>query len=91
VRINEHIEIKQATRYIFQEAARRAQAFCLYELIVDGIVAQQENELIEVTWYTDEELTQLLNEAGFEVVDFYERSFRSAGPSRIVHAYSRGL
>ena len=91
IRINEQIEIKQAARYIFQEEARRAQAFCLYELIVDGAVKQQENELIEVTWYTDDELTQLLNEAGFEVVCFYEKSFRQAGPSRIVHARSRAI
>jgi len=86
VRIDEHIEITQATEYVFQEQKRRAQAFCRYELRVDGTVKQQEQELIEVTWYTDDELTQLLNEAGFEVVAFYERSFRVAGPSRIVHA-----
>jgi SAM-dependent methyltransferase len=86
VRIDEHLEITCITRYVFQEQARRAQAFCLYELRVDGDVKQQENELIEVTWYTDDELTQLLHEAGFEVVTFYERSFRQAGPSRIVHA-----
>jgi SAM-dependent methyltransferase len=86
VRIDEHLEIACMTRYVFQEQARRAQAFCLYELRVDGDVKQQENELIEVTWYTDDELIQLLNEAGFEVTDFYEQSFRQAGPSRIVHA-----
>lgn len=86
VRIDEHIEITQATQYVFLEEKRRAQAFCLYELRVDGNVKQQEQELIEVTWYTDDELRALLEEAGFEVVNFYERSFRAAGPSRIVHA-----
>lgn len=91
VRINEHIEIKQSVHHIIKKQERRAQAFCLYELMVDGDVKQQENELIEVTWYTDDELVVLLNEAGFDVVGFHEQSFRQAGLSRIVHARSRAF
>jgi len=85
-RIDENTEVRLATRYQFDEHARIIDAFCSYDLVVDGMVRHQENELVQATWYTDEELTQLLAAAGFEVVAFYDESFRSAGPSRVVHA-----
>lgn len=86
VRINNELEIRLTTRYLFDEQRQVADGICHYELLVDGQVKVREDELIEVVWYTDDEVRGLLAEAGFEVVDFYERSFRAAGPSRIVHA-----
>lgn len=85
-RLDHRTEIRLTTRYVFEVEQRIAYAFSLYELMVDGVVQEQENELLQVTWYSNEELQQLLNQAGFEVITFYEESFRSSGPSRIVHA-----
>lgn len=45
-----------------------------------------EQELIQVTWYTDAEFESLLNQASFHVIKFYEETLRPGGPSRIVHA-----
>lgn len=85
-KINNNTLIQLSTRYIFDEEKKIADAFCTYELIVDGIVQQQEHEILQITWYNDQELINLLNQAGFQVINFYDETFRSAGPSRIVHA-----
>lgn len=85
-RIDDNTIIRLTTRYVFNNQEKIADAFCLYELIRNGIVQEQENELMQVTWYTDDELKELLNQADFEVVKIYEETFRSSGLSRIIHA-----
>jgi len=85
-RIDDHTVIKLTTLHMFDEQKKRADAFCLYELIEDGVVQQQENELIQVVWYTNDEFVLLLKQAGFDVIKIYEESFRQSGPSHIVHA-----
>ncbi len=85
-RIDNHSVIRHTTRYIFDEQEKRADAFCRYELITDGVIKQQENELIQIVWYTYDEFIGLLKEAGFEAIKIYEESFRQSGPSHIVHA-----
>lgn len=85
-RIDNRTVIRLMTRQVFHEQERRADAFCNYELVVDGIVQQREHELIQVTWYTDAEFAQLLREAGFELITFYDTTFRASGPSRVAHA-----
>jgi SAM-dependent methyltransferase len=85
-RIDNHSVIRNTTRYIFDEQSKQADAFCCYELITNGVVIQQENELIQIVWYTYDEFIRLLEEAGFDVIKIYEESFRQAGPSHIVHA-----
>ncbi len=87
-RIDDHTVIRLTTRHVFDEQEKRADAFCLYELIADGVVQQQENELIQVVWYTNDEFVLLLKQAGFDVITIYEESFRQSGPSHIVHARS---
>ncbi|MFH1832450.1 MAG: class I SAM-dependent methyltransferase [bacterium] len=84
--INNHTIIRLTTRDEFHEEKKRADAFCTYELIEYGIVQKKEQELIQVTWYTDTEFTGLLKQAGFNVVKIYEENLRPGGPSRIVHA-----
>jgi len=78
--------IRLTTRYVFNTKEKIADTFCLYELIRNGIVEEQENELIQITWYTDHELKDLLQQAGFEVVKCYEENFSNRELSRIVHA-----
>lgn len=90
-RIDEHSAIRFSTRYVFHENKRHVDALCSYELLVDGIAQEREDELMHFTWYSDDELTQLLNRAGFEVVQMHEKSFRAAGVSRIVQATARPL
>lgn len=85
-RLDDHTVVRLSTRYLFYESEKRADAFCFYELVVDGIVQQREDELIQITWYSDDELERLLTDAGFELVKIYDESFRSSGPSRIAHA-----
>ena len=88
-RIDNRTTIRLTTRHVFYEQEKISDAFCLYELIVDGMVQEQENELLQVTWYTDEELETLLNDAGFDLIKIYDETFRSSGPSRIVHARAK--
>ncbi|MCX5922425.1 MAG: class I SAM-dependent methyltransferase [Candidatus Dependentiae bacterium] len=84
--VDSHTIIRLTTYYVMHQQEQIVEAFCIYELMVDGIVLQEEQELIRLVWYTDLDLTTLLEQAGFEVVKIYEESFREASPSRIVHA-----
>jgi hypothetical protein len=45
-----------------------------------GEIIASEQEVIRVTWYSDEELRTLLHTAGFT------ETFRTSGPSYMVHA-----
>ena len=93
-RLDEHRSIRLTKRHIFNVAKKMADSFCLYELIVDGVVQQQENALIEIVWRSDDEWSQLLLEAGFEIIRIYEEKFKE--PSRIIQArpikhFNKGL
>jgi SAM-dependent methyltransferase len=88
-RLDNRTTIRLMTRQVFHEEERRADAFCNYELLVDGIVQQREHELIQVTWYTDAEFAQLLQETGFELITIHDTTFRASGPSRVAHAKKR--
>jgi cyclopropane fatty-acyl-phospholipid synthase-like methyltransferase len=85
-RLDNQRVIRLQTREIFDEHARIADAFCNYELIVNGVLEQHEHELIQVTWYTDQELKELFNASGFTIVAIHDEQFRASGPSRIVQA-----
>lgn len=87
--IDTHHAVSCSTRYFFHHNKKRVDALCLYELIVDGRVQEQEDELMEFVWYDDHELIQLLDQAGFDVTCIHEQAFRSAGISRIVQATAR--
>lgn len=87
--LDEKKSIRLTTRYIFYPEEQRADAFSIYELIENGVVLQQEEELLEIVWRTDEQWTALLDEAGFEVIKLYDETFRASGPSRIIHAIKR--
>lgn len=87
--IDAHHAVTCSTRYFFHKNKKRVDALCSYELIVDGRVQEQEDELMEFVWYDDHELKQLLNQAGFDMTRIHEQSFRSAGISRIVQATAR--
>ncbi len=84
-RLDNRTLIRLTTRYFFYEKERIADGFCNYELIVDGVVQEKEDELIQVTWYSDDEFAHLAAQAGLNLIKIYEESFRSSGPSRIAH------
>lgn len=86
VRLDEHKIIRLTKRHVFDVVKKIADSFCLYELIVDGIVQQQEDELIEVFWRSDDEWQELLLKAGFEVVGISDEILRKSEPSRVIHA-----
>ena len=85
-RLDERRIIRLTKRHIFNVEKKMADSFCLYELIVDGIILQQENELIEVVWRSDNEWKDLLLKAGFEVIQIYDELLRKSEPSRVIHA-----
>jgi SAM-dependent methyltransferase len=85
-RLDEHRIIRLTKRHVFNVEKKLASSFCWYELIVDGIVLQQENALIEVVWRNDNEWKELLLEAGFEIVQIYDETFKKSESSRIIHA-----
>lgn len=86
VRIDDQTLLTLTTEYIYHEDKKRADAFCIYELFVDGNLENRESELIQVTWYNDTEFESLLSKAGFQKISRYEETFPVTGPSRIVHA-----
>jgi ubiquinone/menaquinone biosynthesis C-methylase UbiE len=85
-RLDEHRIIRLKRRHIFDVVKKLANTFCLYELIVDGIIQQQENALIELVWRSDNEWQELLLKAGFEVIQIYDETFNKSEPSRVIHA-----
>lgn len=86
VTIDARTIIRLTTRYVFDVSAKIADAFNVYELIIDGTVVEQEDELIRVTWYTDEELVSMLNAAGFELIKIHENAFGVGSTARVVQA-----
>lgn len=91
VRLSNTTVLTLATEYTYNEKEKRADAWCTYELFVDGNLEKEEKELIQVTWYSDQEFKDLLHEAGFEYVNTYKETFPITGPSRIVHAIKRTI
>lgn len=85
-RMDAHKTVRLTTRHVFDAQKKIADAYCLYELLIDGIVQQEEKELIQVTWYRDKEFEFLLRKAGFKLVNISDENLRPSGPSRIVHA-----
>lgn len=85
-RIDDHTVVRLTTRHMFDEDNKLADAFCLYELVVDGVVQQQEEECMQVVWRSDDEWQELLHQAGFEIIKIYDETFRASGPSRVIHA-----
>lgn len=86
VRLDEHRTIRLTKRHIFDDVKKMATTFCLYELMVDGIVCKQENELTQVVWRSDDEWKELLLKANFEVMRIYDESFSKSELSRVIHA-----
>lgn len=78
--------LRLTTRYIIDLDQRLADAYCLYELISGGVVQEQEEELIQVTWYTAQEWREMLHKAGFELVQIYTQDFRRPSLSRVLQA-----
>lgn len=91
VRLDNHRVIRLITREMVYAEEMRADAFCNYELIVNGVAEQHEHELMQVTWYTDDEFESLLNQAGFKLVTIHDKTFRRTGPSRVVQAQSTSV
>jgi len=85
-RLDERRTIRLTRRRMFNLKQQLADTFCWYELMVDGIVVQQENELIEVVWRSDQQWQELLLQAGFELVRIYDETFKMSEPSRVIHA-----
>ncbi len=88
IRLDEHKIIRLTKRHIFSIEKKLASSFCFYELIIDGIVAQQENALIEVAWRSDEQWQELLHQAGFKTIKIHDETFKKFESSRIIHARS---
>lgn len=86
IRLDKQRVIRLTKRHMFNLEEKRVDSFCLYELIVNGIVVQQEDELIEIVWHCDNEWQQLLLKAGFQVVKISDELLRKSEPSRIIQA-----
>jgi len=86
VRIDNSSIINLTTRRVLDLDQQIADGYCNYELIVDGQVVRQEQELISVVWYNDAQINQLLDQAGFELVKIYDYPIENIDNSRIVHA-----
>lgn len=86
VRLSGSTILNLITRRIIDPERKIADAYCNYELVIAGQVEQQEQELISVTWYSDSELEQLLDSAGFKLVKIHAYPMPNSDNSRIVHA-----
>jgi ubiquinone/menaquinone biosynthesis C-methylase UbiE len=85
--INPHTVLRFTAHYSFDENKRQVQSACVYELVEYGIVQKREEEIMNFIWYTDQELRDLLSQAGFETVAIHELFLRPTGiASRIIQA-----
>lgn len=84
--LDAHRIIRVTRRHKFNVEEKTVTTFSLFELIVDGVVVQQDNELIELVWRTDNQWQELLRQAGFEVIRIYDETFNNLEPSRVIHA-----
>ncbi|HEV2600803.1 MAG TPA: class I SAM-dependent methyltransferase [Candidatus Babeliales bacterium] len=86
IRLDDHTIISLITRSVFDDQNQSVDSFRVYELTVDGVVQEREDELIQLVWYNDEQWRGLLRHAGFEIVNIHETPFYAAGPSQVIHA-----
>lgn len=86
VRLDQRRVIRLTKRHIFDDVKKLASTFCLYELMVDGVVCKQENELTQVVWRSDNEWQELLLSAGFQIIRIYDETFSKSELSRVIHA-----
>lgn len=86
VRLDERRIIRLTKRHVFHVKKKMVETFCLYELMVEGITLQRENELTEVVWRSDNEWQELLIKAGFELIQIYDVVFKEPEQSRVIHA-----
>lgn len=84
--LDHNSKIRLTTNYKFDTKESKAFGYCKYELLIDNKVCEQEDETIAICWYTEDELQNLINQAGFEVVKIYKERFRATGDSDILHA-----
>lgn len=86
VRLDRQRTIRSTMRYVFDHDVRIAHAICWYELLVNGVVHEQENELLQVTWYEEGEVEEILSQNGFSIVGLHDVSFHATDRSRVIHA-----
>ncbi len=86
LRIDEKSYLKTSRRTLFDVEKKLAQAICTYTLYVDGKAQQYEDELVELTWYSDEDLCNMVQEAGFKVKNIVTQYFDGQETSRILVA-----
>ena len=86
VRLDSSRILSLTTRRMIDLEKQIADAFCSYELVVNGQVDRQEQELISVTWYNDDQLLNLLDQAGFKLIKIYDYPIPNQDGSRIIHA-----
>ena len=79
-------KIRLTTRYKFDIISLKAFGFCNYELLINNKIKEEDLEIIEICWYTEEELKQLLIDAGFKIIKTYKEKFKSTVYSDILHA-----
>ena len=86
VRLDNNTVLNLITRRELDPKNSTADAYCAYELVVNGQIEQQEHELISVACYSDLELAQLLDTAGFKIIKIHDYPLPNDDSSRIVHA-----
>jgi hypothetical protein len=82
-RLSDTQYIKLTTHYRYNLQEKQAQAFCHFQLYQQGLLVEEDNELLEMTWYEDNEFKQFCAQAGFELVQIHEQQFPNMAPARI--------
>ena len=85
VRLNSSTILNLTTRRDIDRERKIADAYCAYELVINGQVVQQEQELVTVTWYDQLNLIKLLELAGFKLVKMYDYPMPNDDNSCIAH------
>lgn len=86
ISVNNDTHIRLTKKYTFDLAKQIAQALCTYELIVNGAVQKIEEEILQLTWYSDEQWAELLAQAGFKIIKIYDNQFGQDETSRVIYA-----
>jgi len=86
ISIDVHTQLRMSKKYNFDHNKQIAQVLCTYELMLYGIVQKIEEEMLQIVWYSDQQWSQLLADAGFKIITIHNNPYGQDEASRLIHA-----
>lgn len=84
--VNAETAIRLTRSYSFDQNAQSVQVTCSYELLQNNVVEKTENELMHFAWYTENEISDKLTQAGFTIIAHHVPSFYPNERAHVIEA-----